>query len=529
MKKINRRTFLQQAGLVTAALAAGMYDQVAAQPSSGTAAGSLPSAATDDITFENGRFTAALRDHGRALTNPGMGWTMHFYSNILANYGSQLEPSDTLDDFPGLSTVYLRVPWAFLEPEEGKFVWELLDTPAQRWIDKGKYVAFRVSATESWLYHATPKWVFDAGATGYDVEGHYLEPDYEDPVFIEKVENFLRAMAERYDRNPHVAFVDVGHFGMWGEGHTVMSTPKHGRSWGLETQKKHIDLYCKHFKNTQLCISDDFAGHDAPGSRFPITDYAFSRGVTIRDDSILVQPPPHSWYHSEMAQLFWPTLPVILEHEHYGGSKERGSWDKNLLVKSVEDYHASFMSIHWWPRILLEENRDAIDRINRRIGYRLQVSGISWPESVKMGEPLEIRSAWSNAGVAPCYRGGHPCFTLKDDKGGIVSALVVDDFDLRSLPVCEAGKTEERQIVSTFRIAPRYATKRALFSARANRAFTTCTSRPVCATAPRSTNCPTTAMTDGDAINWDGLRLANKPTDTTKGFRFEKRNPFVVS
>ena len=73
MKKINRRTFLQQAGLVTAALAAGMYDQVAARPSSGTAAGSLPSAATDDITSENGRFTAALRDHGRALTNPGMG------------------------------------------------------------------------------------------------------------------------------------------------------------------------------------------------------------------------------------------------------------------------------------------------------------------------------------------------------------------------------------------------------------------------------------------------------------------------
>lgn len=28
------------------------------------------------------------------------------------------------------------------------------------------------------------------------------------------------------------------------------------------------------------------------------------------------------------------------------------------------------MSIHWWPRILLEENRDAIDRINRRIGYQ---------------------------------------------------------------------------------------------------------------------------------------------------------------
>jgi len=66
-----------------------------------------------------------------------------------------------------------------------------------------------------------------------------------------------------------------------------------------------------------LCISDDFAGHDKPGNNFPITDYAFSKGVTIRDDSILVQKFPIHWYHAEMAQQFWPELPVILEHQHY--------------------------------------------------------------------------------------------------------------------------------------------------------------------------------------------------------------------
>ena len=27
-------------------------------------------------------------DTGEALVNPGMGWTMHFYSNIPKNYGS---------------------------------------------------------------------------------------------------------------------------------------------------------------------------------------------------------------------------------------------------------------------------------------------------------------------------------------------------------------------------------------------------------------------------------------------------------
>ena len=101
------------------------------------------------------------------------------------------------------------------------------------------------------------------------------------------------------------------------------------------------------------------------------------KGLTLRDDSILVQPPPRSWYHAEMAQAFWPHWPVILEHEHFGASKERGAWgDGSLLLKAVEDYHASYLSIHWWPRVELEENRGLIERINRRLGYRLQLREI---------------------------------------------------------------------------------------------------------------------------------------------------------
>ena len=185
--------------------------------------------------------------------------------------------------------------------------------------------------------------------------------------------------------------------------------------------------------------------------------------VSRLQTSILVQPPPRSWYHSEMAQLFWPTLPVILEHEHYGGAKERGSWDKELLLKAVEEYHGSYMSIHWWPRILLEENRDIIDRINRRMGYRLFMESAEWPESVRMGETFEIRSLWSNTGVAPCYKGGHPCFTLKDDQNGIVSTLVVDQFDLKDLPVAEPQAAVKQEVVQPFRIAPRYEDKAGTF------------------------------------------------------------------
>ncbi|MCX7048227.1 MAG: DUF4832 domain-containing protein [Candidatus Sumerlaeota bacterium] len=416
------------------------------------------------VGAEEPREVARPRDTGEALINPDMGWTLHFYSNIIANYGSKLEPSDTVDDFPGLSVVYLRVPWAFLEPKEGEFNWALLDTPAQRWIAKGKKIALRVTCSESWMRYATPQWVKDAGAKGVDFnfgkgpapDGKLWDPDYLDPIFLQKLDNFLAAMARRYDGNPNVAFVDVGSFGMWGEGHTGASS-RLSEAQTLEAVKRHIDLHLKHFKRTLLNADDDMAGSDKPGRHFPATDYALSKSLTLRDDSILVQPPPRSWYHAEMAQDFWPRFPVILEHEHYGSSKQRGAWgDGSLLLKAVEDYHASYMSIHWWPREELNENRALIERINQRMGYRLQLREISWPKQIVPSQPFMVETQWANAGVAPCYPGGFWALTLKDAKGGIVSLNVDESFDMRNLKVAAPGQAPVEKIQSRFVVAMRH-------------------------------------------------------------------------
>ena len=396
--------------------------------------------------------TCAPVDNGLALRNPGMGWQLYYYSNVLANYGSQLAPEDIVEEFPGMNVVFLRLPWSFLEPERDSFNWEIIDTPAQRWLQTGRQVALCISATENWTRQGTPQWVFDEGAKAYEVNG-FLEADYDDPVFLRAVDHIVGKMAERYDGDPGVAYVAIGHFGMWGEGHTVLTTPVHKKEWGFKTQRKYIDIYARHFRRTQLCLSDDFAGHDRPGARFRITDYAFRKGVTLWDCSILVQPSPRSWYHSEMAQLFWPSMPVILEHEHYGGSVARGAWDKELLLKAVEDYHASYMSIHWWPREELEANRDIIDRINRRMGYRINMTEASWPTTIRKNEPFRIRSKWRNVGVAPCYGGGYPCFTIKNERGGIVAVLVDADFNVKDLQVAEPGGAPETERDVEFTVA----------------------------------------------------------------------------
>ena len=97
----------------------------------------------------------------------GLNSTLDCVLLIAFNYGGKLEPSDTVDDFPGVGVVYLRIAWSYIEPQEGQFTWSVLDTPAQRWLDKGKQIALRISCSESFMRYATPEWVrLRAGVPG---------------------------------------------------------------------------------------------------------------------------------------------------------------------------------------------------------------------------------------------------------------------------------------------------------------------------------------------------------------------------
>lgn len=393
-------------------------------------------------------------DTGAALVNPLMGWKLNYYSNILANYGSKLAPSDTLDDFPGLSCIYLRLPWSYIEPQEGVYDWPVVDAPAQRWIDKGLQVAFRFSVSESWMRYATPEWVQAAGAKGHnftvgkgvDEGGPFWEPDYNDPVFLEKLDHFVAVAAARYDGNPNVAFVDVGSFGVWCEGHTFASTQI---TYPADVVKKHIDLYANHFKKTLLAANDDFSFQGDE-----IIDYAFEKGMTLRDDSILVQAPPNSYFHAAMAQRFWPVHPVILEHEHYQSSIDKSAWHRDIFLRAIEDYHASYMCIHWFPREFLEKERALIEQVNLRLGYRLQLHKAAWPAKIRLNERIRFTSAWANAGVAPCYPGGFVAYTLKDGKGGIVAVFVNESFNAQNLPVGAVDNPIVKETDSSHGFAP---------------------------------------------------------------------------
>jgi len=75
------------------------------------------------------------------LTNPGMGIVHFYYSSRIWAYGAQQEPGDVLDWMPGTSVIYMRLPWCYLEPKEGVYRWDIIESKVRPWLKAGKKVA----------------------------------------------------------------------------------------------------------------------------------------------------------------------------------------------------------------------------------------------------------------------------------------------------------------------------------------------------------------------------------------------------
>ena len=452
--KMTRRAVLQMLGGSVVA-SAFPFNKVEGMES---IAGETRNSLAENNSVISGYVSVFPKDTEEALINPGMGWVHHYYSGRTGNYGYYSEPSDSLDWFPGCSIIYMRIPWVFVEPEEGVFNWQVFDTPAQRFIAKGKKLAIRINACEHWIPWATPKWVKDAGAKGTNfmfrqgpaTDGPLWDPDYLDPIFLEKLENLIRALANHYDSNSNVAFIDIGTFGIWGEGHTGYSS-RLSREISAKIVKLQVDLYLKYFKNTLICINDDMIGSHSSTVNETLAEYILAKGLALRDDSIMVNKS-NAWYNAGLAGKFWPDQPVIVETGHYGMSKVRDAWDGDLLVKAVEEYHCSYLSFHWWPQEFYKENKQFVEKINRRLGYRILLQELKYPESVEVGEFFSVEWTWANAGVAPLYQGGFPALTIKDRKGGIVSLQVDDSFDMKSLENGTPEDIPQKKQTSRFRI-----------------------------------------------------------------------------
>ncbi len=329
------------------------------------------------------------------LVNPGMGWT------TFHRFNSDHPP----EQYPRTSIAYFRWYWDTLEPEEGKYNFEVVDQTIEKARENGQKLAFRIMTCNG--TPKAPQWYIASGAPGEEFnDGKSWKPDYGAPVYLEKQAQIIAAFGERYDGHPDIDHVDIGSMGRWGEWHTGMPS--------VEVQKQVVDMYLEAFTKTPLVMLI------APAEALA---HAVEHGAGWRADCFGDMREGGwchmDWYPTQLEKTgiedCWKTARVVFETcwtmQHW---QEQG-WDVEEIFERALKMHPSAVNNkssavpeEWWPQV---------NEFSKKMGYRLALRRLEHPASVRAGDELELRMQWENLGVAPCYDPYPLAFELCTDEG----------------------------------------------------------------------------------------------------------------
>ena len=336
------------------------------------------------------------------LLNPGKGWVL---------YG--MAEWQTPEALAIGAIGYHRFTWSDLEPSEGQFNWKPLEDALAGWDKAGKQFAFGVMCANSHSHtpYVTPKWVFEAGAKCRLIDmkdlpnpyagipGLKAVPDFRDPIFLAKLRAFLNAMANRYDGDPRIAFIDIRSYGNWGEGHMW---PFGGKELTSAEFKNHVRIHMEAFGKSLLCISAANKDHE------DVYDWAAGKGVAVRRDGICANSDG-----SETMRAFGYAPGIFEFYGSYTWLKEKGWWyDKgdnghgHKLTDCVENGKPSYIGLSLAGKESFEflaAERPLIDRLANRMGYHFVLKEAVFPTSLSRGTAATVKMTWANEGVAPIY------------------------------------------------------------------------------------------------------------------------------
>ncbi len=356
----------------------------------------------------------SIQDDKKVLKNPHKGWYWHYIDNgfIRGDYRERHDPRDLVLDFPGLNHLYLRFDWGDIEKEEGVYDWSYIDSIMNKWGPLGYKFGIRICTYEGIesIPFATPEFVFEKGAKVYRTPQGFLEPAYDDPIFLECLDRFMAEAGRKFNKDPNIETIDVGTFGTWGEGHTAAGT---NIQYGADLVIKHMDLHAKHFPDKTLMFNDDFINscwERGVDENLRIIQRAVDLDMGIDDDSILVSCYARDLGYTSlrspwMFDMINKKAPVALELEHYILVREEVFKDGFPFMEAMRETKATFAGFHGYPRPWLEKNRYFTEYAANRLGYWYFVNGVvaGKDNTFKCKGKNQVQLFIENRGFAPCY------------------------------------------------------------------------------------------------------------------------------
>jgi hypothetical protein len=384
---------------------------------------SVPSADTTKIIYTLKRFDGPLSNPHKGFTVPtGGAWT--FVPEF--EYGPYGSLNNRAWDLVSYGSGYQQ--WNKLNPEKGVYDWTELEKLLNALAEHNMGYALRVLPyTPSFIksdfppqeeYDWTPPFVYEMGAKKIqiDLRGtdyHAYAPVWDDSIYIWAAKEFAKALAEKYDGDPRIEYIDIRTFGEWGEWHTshILGSEMPADS----VLKDMLDYYASVFKKTQLVLPSNGFGD--------VYTHALSLGITKRDDGFIGIPGrPDTLLRAYNANL--PTIAeniagyrTMLANDDLipGGTQK---WTAERWVDAITTAHLTYYVLDQdndCGYYFYKDNKALADSMSKVIGYNFTVTQA---ELLTVVTPTAENSADSaagnaatntlnitvtNTGVAPCF------------------------------------------------------------------------------------------------------------------------------
>lgn len=389
--------------------------------------------------------TELTADSVTLLRNPCMGWGLYDdasddVQNAAAYWAAQDAAARKYASF-----FYVRWRWSDMEPEEGKYAWEVDENYKaliQGALDRGLRLAFRVYDNgQDNVKAGTPDFVRKAGAQGYEVTGgggkKFWTAYSDDTVFQEKWANFIRAFAAQYDDAQVVDFIDGFNLGWWGEGHHVNTKKPNNYPAVFDWV---TDLYSQSFQ--QVIPIQTLEGHNY--DQFHKRAYN-NKGYGIRRDGL-----GSMWFTDREQQIMHERFPGTLSIGEscwwQGSTDDYRPWDSDTKYKFnswVDVYKLTYehaVNYHFNTLDLREqaETKGWTERAPELVqafivngGYRFTPTLVSAPQRVRVGDTITIGHQWQNMAMGFFPNSNpkwnykfKPAFALLDSGGNVVQLII---------------------------------------------------------------------------------------------------------
>lgn len=425
---------------------------------SGTGAGMTSSNSVDTsvtVKADTTKIIYTLKPFDGPLSNPHKGFTVPtggawtFVPEF--EYGPYGSLNNRAWDLVSYGSGYQQ--WNKLNPAKGVYDWTELEKLLNALAEHNMTYALRVLPyTPSFIksdfppqedYDWTPPFVYEMGAKKIQIdlrgtEYHAYAPVWDDPIYLQAAKEFAKALAEKYDGDPRIEYIDVRTFGEWGEWHTshMLGSVMPADS----VLKDMLDYYASVFKKTQLVLPSNGFGD--------VYTHALDLGITKRDDGFIGIPGrPDTLLRAYNANL--PTIAeniagyrTMLTYDDLipGGSQK---WTAERWVDAITTAHLTYYVLDQdndCGYYFYKDNKALADSMSKVIGYNftvtraelLIIAGVDSAASTagKSADTAAGKAATNtlnitikNTGVAPCFFDVYLVAEFVDSTGAAIAQL----------------------------------------------------------------------------------------------------------